>query len=110
MTDGRSIRSRRRFVKLAALGALSAGFALRAAATSPPARLEESDPVAQNLGYRHDATQVDAKKFNRYQAGQACANCQLYQAKPTDPWGACAIYGARLVNGKGWCNAYVKKA
>jgi len=109
MKDANARRARRRFTMFAALSAASLGLGWRASATSAPARLEESDPIARNLGYRHDAAQVDARQFTRYRPGQACVNCQLFKASPGESWGACAIYGGRLVNVKAWCNAYVKK-
>jgi hypothetical protein len=52
---------------------------------------------------------VDKTKFPRYQTGQTCANCQLYQGKPGSATGPCPTYGGKLVYAKGWCNAYVKK-
>ncbi len=73
-------------------------------------RLDEQDPAAQALGYRHDAKQVDRKRFGKYQAGQACSNCQLFQVKSGSAWGPCPIYGGRQVAATGWCNAYVRKA
>lgn len=74
------------------------------------AKLEETDAQATSLGYKHDATKVDAKKFPKYAAGQMCANCALYQAKATDPWGGCPLFAGKQVNGKGWCSAWAKKA
>jgi hypothetical protein len=75
-----------------------------------PARLEESDALAGSLGYKHDATKVDAKKFATYAAGRNCGNCNLYQGKAGDAWAACAAVGGKQVNAKGWCVAWVKKA
>ena len=66
--------------------------------------------IAVSLGYRHDASKVDAKKFPAFAAGRNCANCQLYQAKAAEAWGACGAVGGKLVNAKGWCIAWVKKA
>jgi hypothetical protein len=90
------------------------GAALAAAAVRPAsaqaARLEESNPAAVALGYKHDAAKVDAAKYPTFAAGRNCANCQLYQAKAGEEWGACAAVGGRLVNAKGWCVAWVKKA
>ena len=100
--------SRRTFMfKLVPATALLVGTA--GAAFSQPARLEESDAVATALGYKHDASKVDAKKFTSYAAGRNCANCQLYQGKAGEAWGACAPVGGKLVNAKGWCAAWVKK-
>ena len=75
-------------------------------------RLSEDDPTAKAMGYLHDATQVDAAKYPR-RAGEAgsqqfCDNCQLYKAGSEDGWGGCAIFPGKLVNSKGWCNAWVK--
>jgi hypothetical protein len=72
--------------------------------------VSESDATAQSLGYKADATKVDKARFAKYQAGQACANCQLYQGKPGDASGPCPIFGGKQVSAKGWCGAYVKKA
>src|SRR6185503_2894164 len=48
--------------------------------------LDEKDPQAAALGYKHDAKQVDRKKFANYQPGQTCATCQQFQAKAKEPW------------------------
>jgi hypothetical protein len=93
---------------LAVVSAAIAGVAGKAAAQA--ARVDEKDAQAQSLGYRHDATKVDKAKFEKYLAGQACANCTFYQGKPTDAWGSCAIFANKQVAAKGWCSAYVKKA
>jgi hypothetical protein len=100
-------RERRRFLGLAGIAA--AGFAVPHLATAQ-ARLEESDAQAQALGYRHDTTKVDKAKFPKHTADQNCTNCQLFQAKAGDAWGGCPIFGAKQVNAKGWCSAWVKKA
>ena len=74
------------------------------------AQLQESDALAVSLGYKHDASKVDAKKYPAYASGRNCANCQLFQAKGSEPWATCTISGGKLVNAKGWCTAWVKKA
>ena len=43
--------------------------------------VEETDPQAKALGYVTDATKVDPAKFPKYEKGQHCANCALYQGK-----------------------------
>ena len=72
--------------------------------------VDEKDPTAVGLGYVADATKADKAKYKQYAAGQACANCQLYQGTAGAAAGACAIYGGKQVSAKGWCSAYVKKA
>ncbi|WP_028213478.1 high-potential iron-sulfur protein [Paraburkholderia mimosarum] len=100
--------SRRRFMMIAASVASTAVLSNESRADA--AVLSESDPTAMSLGYKTDASRVDKTKFPRFQAGQACGNCQLFQGKPGAANGPCTIYGGKLVDAKGWCNAYVKKA
>ncbi len=75
-----------------------------------PERLDEKDPVAVALGYKHDATKADTAKFPTYKAGHVCRNCQFFQGKAGEAWGVCPAVGGKLVNAKGWCSAWVKKA
>ena len=81
-----------------------------ASAQAPAAKVAETDPAAVGLGYKHDATKVDVKKYPGYAAGHNCANCQLYAGKAGEPWGACGAMGGKLVNAKGWCMVWAKKA
>lgn len=87
----------------------AAGTALSTGARAQ-VRLDEKDPQAVALGYVHDATRVDAKKFPKYAAGQLCNNCALYQGKAADPWAGCPLFAGKQVAGKGWCSAWAKKA
>lgn len=100
--------TRRQFVLLTLPAALALAGVKATAAEK--ARVEESDPAAVALAYRHDASKIDAKKFPKYQPGQICANCVLYQGKPTEAWAPCPALAGKLVNAKGWCTAWVKKA
>ncbi len=99
---------RRRFIF--ALPAVALALATGRNASAQAAKLEETDAQAVALGYRHDAAKVDAKKFPTYQAGHNCANCQLFLGKPADALGACGAVGGKLVNAKGWCVVWAKKA
>lgn len=101
---------KRRTFLIGAAGAASALAASRLAFAQRGTPLSESDPQAQALGYKADATKADKLKFPKYTAGQMCSNCQLYQGKPTDATGPCPIFQNRLVAAKGWCSAWVKKA
>jgi hypothetical protein len=85
----------------------AAGLTSRAQAQA--ARIEESDPTAAALGYKHDASKVDKARFPKYAAGQVCANCVLYQSKGNDAWAPCSAFGGKLVAAKGWCAAWAKK-
>ena len=100
--------TRRTFLTTLPLATVALALARKTSAQA--LKLEESDPIAVSLGYKNDASKVDAKKFTAYVAGRNCANCQLYQGKASDTWGACAPVGGKLVNAKGWCVAWSKKA
>jgi hypothetical protein len=99
---------RRTFILQVAAGG---GVALAATqATAQAARLDEKDPQAVALGYRHDTTKVDKAKFPKHTNDQKCSNCQLFQAKAGDAWGGCPLFGTKQVAANGWCSAWVKKA
>jgi High potential iron-sulfur protein len=98
-------KTRRTFLmSVAACGPASIALA------QAPAKLDEKDPLAVAQGYVHDASKADTKKFPKYAKGQLCSNCALYQGKAADAWAGCPLFGAKQVAGKGWCNAWVKKA
>ena len=100
--------TRRIFITTIPAAALALGVGKTAFARAEA--LSESDPAAVALGYKADASKVDAKKWPTYASGRVCANCQLYAGKPTDPMAPCAVVGGKLVNAKGWCAAWAKKA
>ena len=100
--------SRRTFL-ITSIGAASA-LALSREAFADAPKVAESDPTAQALGYKQDATQVDKAKFAKYAAGEDCGNCSFYQGKPTDAWAPCPMFAGKQVAAKGWCSAYNKKA
>ena len=100
--------SRREFV-LTAIPAAAVLLGATSPAFAEAVRLEESDPIAVALGYKHDASTVDAKKFASYAAGRNCAGCGQFQGKGSDQWGVCAAVGSKLVNAKGWCAAWNPK-
>lgn len=105
--------NRRRAVKLIVGGA--AAFPLASLVTSSNAvasdlpKLEESDPLAGSLQYKHDATQAPrADKPGTPAAEQFCRNCQLAQGE--GEWVGCSIFPGKAVNANGWCTAWVKRA
>jgi hypothetical protein len=107
-------KSRRDFLKLAAVGAaaLPAGAALlraQDAVAQDLPKLAEDDPAAQALGYVHDASAVDAAKYPRYEQGQLCSNCMQIQGEEGAQWRPCAIFPGKLVNADGWCSVWVPK-
>jgi hypothetical protein len=98
--------SRRAFIRLIPLS----GIAILTAEQAFAADVDPKDPQAAALGYVTDATKADKTRFPRYAAGQDCAGCQLYQAKPTDASGPCPLFAGKSVAAKGWCSAYAKRA
>ncbi|GGX18454.1 high-potential iron-sulfur protein [Undibacterium macrobrachii] len=102
------MKSRRQFLIQAVPAALGLGAALKVNAQAN--RVDEAAPGSVALGYKHDASKVDTKKFPAYAAGKNCANCMLYQGKATDAWANCAALGNKQVAAKGWCMAWAKKA
>ena len=126
-------RNRRAFIKkgLAVLAAVPVASALErtgvGSVISPSLAhaqvtkaLPEDHPQASALGYHHDATKVDVKKWAKRAgaegAKQLCSNCQLLVQTglkadgQEGDWGKCALFPDGLVNVNGWCNSWVVKA
>jgi hypothetical protein len=74
-----------------------------------PMRLSLDDPQAKSLAYVHDATTVDSAAQPRYEDGQACSNCALFQGGAGDEWANCSIFPGRQVKATGWCSVYAPK-
>jgi hypothetical protein len=103
------MKSSRRSFLITSIGvATTVALSRQAFADAPKA--SETDPTAQALGYKADASKVDKAKFAKYAAGQDCSNCTFYQGKAADAWAPCPMFGGKQVAGKGWCSAYNKKA
>jgi hypothetical protein len=103
------MKSSRRSFLITSLGVATTVALSRQAFADAP-KVAESDPTAQALGYKADATKVDKARFAKYAAGQDCSNCTFYQGKPTDAFATCPMFAGKQVAGKGWCSAYNKKA
>ena len=78
-------QARRRFLKLAVAGAVTAPIAStllpRFARADDMPHLAESDPTAMALGYKEDASKVDKAKFAVYKPGSMCDNCKFWTGK-----------------------------
>ena len=87
-------------------------FGEEAAAGVP--KLDESNPTAVALGYKHDANDVDVDRFAKRATEegktQFCDNCLHYKPSDEEGWGPCAIFPGFNVAAKGWCNVWVKTA
>lgn len=115
-------QSRRDFLKLSAaslVGSYAVTRLMTGASIAEAAAaglLKESDPMAQALGYREDATKVDTKKWAKRAgpdgAKQFCYTCVLFQAGGKDPKtvaeGVCPAVGNKGVKAKGWCNSWAQ--
>jgi hypothetical protein len=99
--------NRREFIVQFGLGSAAL---LAASQASAQAMVADADPQAVALGYKADGTKTDKAKFPKYAASQNCANCALYQGKPTDKAGGCPLFAGKQVAGPGWCSAWAKKA
>ena len=107
--------ARRRFLQLAAIGAVSAPMlgviAQRSAHADDLPHLDESDGTASALGYKEDASKVEAAKYPAYKAGLSCSGCQFFQGKAGDTFAPCQLFPGNAVSSKGWCSGFnAKKA
>lgn len=71
-------------------------------------KVTDDNLVARSLSYVSDASQVDKKKFPKFEGNQVCANCHFYSGIEECKWGGCSIIG-KLVNLNGWCSAWFVK-
>ena len=88
--------------------ASSAALATAGSLQAAPKKVEETEPKAASLGYKHDSATVDTKKFPKHAAGQKCNGCMAWLGKPSDAWAECDLMVDRLVNANGWCSSFVK--
>jgi hypothetical protein len=111
MDDRVSPQARRRFLQFTTAGVATASFcAVRLARLAhAQERVEEDEELAQQVGYKHDASTVDQNEWPDYEAGETCANCQLYHGGEGAEWGPCDIFGGRLVSANGWCVTWLEK-
>ena len=101
-----SSTNRRTFMLRVATGGAALACAGHASAT--PKRIEENEPKAVSLGYRHESAKVDKAKFPKHGAAEKCSNCMAWLGKPTDAWAECDLMADRMVAAGGWCSSYVK--
>ena len=99
-----------RRVFLMQIAASASAVAVARGAHAQAGLVDEKDPQAVALGYVHDTTKADSKKFPKHSNDQKCVNCALYQGKPGQPAGGCPLFGTKLVAANGWCSAWAKKA
>ncbi|APA86050.1 high-potential iron-sulfur protein [Paraburkholderia sprentiae WSM5005] len=103
------MRSSRRTFLITSIGVAST-LALSRQAFADAPKVSETDPTAQALGYKSDASKVDKAKFAKYTPGEQCNNCSFFQGKAGDAYGPCPMFAGKQVAAAGWCSAYNKKA
>lgn len=96
-----------RRVFMITLAAGSSGL-LASGAARAQAKVDEADETAVALGYRHDTTKVDSKKYPAHKPDQKCNNCQFWQGSASDAWAGCAMFGRKHIAAPGWCTAWKK--
>lgn len=99
------MNTRREFLQMLPAGGATLLLTQTASAQQYP-HLGEAETRALEVGYVEDAARVDRQKYPKYRPGQLCTTCELYQAKPTQPWAPCTLFPRRVVAGKGWCDAF----
>jgi High potential iron-sulfur protein len=111
MADAVSRAARRRFLKLATAGVAAAPFggmlAMRRAHAQE--KVSENDELAKQLGYKQDASQVDASQWPDYAQSHVCANCQLFHGEQGQDYRPCDLFGGNLVDAKGWCQGWTER-
>jgi hypothetical protein len=100
--------NRRLFLMTVAAGTTALAAAQRLAFAAEP-ELSVTDPQAVALGYNPDTTKIDSKKYPQHTAAQDCSNCMHFTAQGGTT-GKCALFPGKLVQAKGWCAGYAKKA
>ena len=111
MKDNISI-NRRKFL-LGSLLIPIANLPLRAFAQPLP-RVDERDPSAAAVGFKHNVANIDSMMFPSRSlaadgANQFCNNCVLY-TELDEEWGGCALFPDRSVASEGWCTVWSQKA
>ena len=65
-------------------------------------KVDEADPTAVALKYKHDGASTGATTF--------CDTCALYTGEAGAEWGGCNLFPGKVVAAKGWCSAYAPKS
>ena len=102
-------QARRQFLRTAIVtaAAVMAGATARLAhSAGERPHLTAADPTAKAMDYVEDAT---TSKNALYKPGSICVSCQLYTGGTTG-YGDCQLFPGKLVNAKGWCTSYTRKA
>jgi len=112
MSDPAESQARRRFLKIAVVGAAVAPVAAvllpRIARADDMAHLDPNDPTAKALGYTEDAS--TAKGNPVYKAGSSCQGCNFFKGHGEMAYAPCDLFPNKVVSAKGWCASWTQKA
>jgi len=111
MSDPANRQARRRFLKIAVVGAavapVAASLLPRIARADEP-HLDPNDATAKALGYTEDA--ATAKGNPAYKAGSACSTCNFFKGHSELAYAPCDLFPGKAVSTKGWCASWTAKA
>ena len=100
MSDPAESQARRRFLKIAVVGAAVAPVAAvllpRIARADDMAHLDPNDPTA--------------KGNPAYKAGSACSTCNFFKGHSELAYAPCDLFPNKVVSAKGWCASWTQKA
>lgn len=104
-------KSRRQFLNRLAVASASLPIVVllgdvRTARAEEAAKMDPEDPMAKALKYVEDVVRAEG----RVDETALCDNCLHYSGEAGADYGPCALFQGKLVNAKGWCTAWVKKA
>jgi len=67
-------------------------------------RVEETEPTAIALKYKHDAT-----KSERTNTEAFCHNCRYFKGTAQTEWAPCDLFPGKSVAAQGWCNVWAMR-
>jgi hypothetical protein len=94
---------------LVGLAALPAAGLVRESQAAELPHVDEKEPLANAMGYVHDAKKVDPNKVPQYKPGSKCSNCLQLTGKEGDEWRPCNLFAGKTVHADGWCKAWTLK-
>jgi len=111
MSDPASSQARRRFLKIAVVGAAIAPVAaglLPRIARAEAAHVDPNDATAKALGYTEDA--ATAKGDPSFKPDSSCASCNFFRGHTEMAYAPCDLFPGKSVSMKGWCRSWTAKA
>ena len=111
MSDPANRQARRRFLKIAVLGAavapVAASLLPRVARADAP-HVDLNDATAKALSYTEDA--ATAKGNPVFKPGSSCVNCNFFKGHSEMAYAPCDLFPGKAVSSKGWCASWTAKA